>query len=380
MRGAGFAPSVVLRLQRCGRRKRLPHIALLLSLPAVLAAADGVVTNQTTGKPQANAAVSLLQMTQQGPQPIENTHTGADGRFALTKPIPPGGMGPLLVQVTYQGVQYNKVIPPGQPTTGLDIPIYDATRTPGPARVDQHMIVLEPANDGQLHVNEAWIFRNEGKTTWNDSENGTLRFELPEASGGKVNVSLLAPGGMPIQRPAQPAGKPNQFKVDFPIRPGESQVQMEWAMPFSNPGTYATHILTKGGVTRLVAPPGISIKGEGVDQLGQEPRTQAMIFGVKTDDIKVEISGTGAFQRDNQGGDQQQNDGSGSLSENLPKIYGLLLGNSSMGQSVLAVKWLLLSIFGMLGIAFAILYRRGNPGASSDNLASKADKNGRGRG
>src|SRR5262249_40906494 len=106
----------ILRGMRQTHGSSVMKVLLLLALPLVLAAADGVVTNQTTGKPQANAAVSLLQMTQQGPQPIENTHTGLDGKFALTRPIPPGGMGPLLVQVTYQGVQYNKVIPPGQPT------------------------------------------------------------------------------------------------------------------------------------------------------------------------------------------------------------------------------------------------------------------------
>lgn len=107
------------------------RLALLFALALVLSAADGIVTNQTTGKPQANASVSLMQMTQQGPQPIDNGRTGPDGKFALTKPVPPGGVGPLLVQVVYQGVQYNKVVPPGQPTSGLDIPIYESTKSQG---------------------------------------------------------------------------------------------------------------------------------------------------------------------------------------------------------------------------------------------------------
>jgi hypothetical protein len=288
-------------------------------------------------------------------------------------------MGPLLVQVTYQGVQYNKVIPPGQPTSGLDIPIYEASKTPGGARVDQHMMVLEPLPDGQLHVNEAWIFKNEGNTTWNDSDNGTLRFELPAAAAGKVQISLLAPGGMPIQRPAQPGGKPNTFKVDFPIRPGESQVQMDWSMPFTSPGTLESHILTKGGVTRLVAPPGITLKGDGIESLGQEPRTQAMVYGVKADDFTVAIEGVGQFARDGQ--QQGADDGSPSLSQNLPKIYGLLLGSANILEALNAVKWLVLTIFGMLALAFAILYRRGDPTVATDaKPETKAEKHGRGRG
>ena len=346
------------------------RIFFALALPALLAAADGLVTNQTTGKPQANAAVSLAQMTQQGPQPIESGRTGPDGRFALTKPVPPGGMGPLLIQVVYQGVQYNKVVPPNQPVSGLEIPVYEASKTPGGAKVDQHMLVLEPTPDGRIQVNEAWIFKNEGNTTWYDSDNGTLRFELPAAAEGKVQISLLAPGGMPIQRPALPGGKPNTFKIDFPIRPGESQVQMDWSMPFTSPGTFETHIITKGGVTRLVAPPGITLSGEGIESLGQEPRTQAMVYSVKGENLKVSVAGVGQFARD--GAQSGASEGSPGLSENLPKIYGLLLGNANMLQSLNAVKWLVITIFGMLALAFAILYRRGDPSNT------KASKNGRG--
>ena len=347
---------------------------LPLTLPILLTAADGIVTNQTTGKPQANANVSLMQMTAQGPQPIEIVHTGPDGKFITTKPIPPGGMGPLLVQVTYQGVAYNKVIPPGQSSTGLEVPIFEASKTPGGAKVDQHMMVLEPTPNGRLQVNEAWIFKNEGKTTWNDSDQGTLRFELPAAAEGKVQISLLAPGGMPIQRPALPGGKPNTFKIDFPIRPGESQVQMDWSMPFTSPGTFETHILTKGGVTRLVAPPGITLKGDGIESLGQEPKTQAMVYNVKDLNLKVDIAGVGTFARE--GAQQSSEDGSPPLSQNLPKIYGLLLGSATMPEALNAVKWLVISIFGMLALAFVLLYRRGDP---SEAIETKAAKNGRAR-
>ena len=351
---------------------------LFFLTPAFLAAADGIVTNQTTGKPQAGASVSLMQMTAQGPQPLENTRTGPNGKFVMTKPIPPGGMGPLLFQVVYQGVPYNKVVPPGQSTTGLEVPIFEVSKTQGGAKVDQHMMVLEPTKDGLLHVNEAWIFKNEGNTTWNDPELGTLRFELPAAAQGKVQISLLAPGGQPIQRPALPGGKPNTFKIDFPIRPGESQVQMEWSMPFTSPGTFENHILTRGGVTRLVAPPGITLKGDALESLGQEPRTQAMVYNLKGLELKVDISGVGAFGRD---GAQQgsESDGGQSLSQNLPKIYGLLLGSASMPEALNAVKWLVITIFGMLALAFVLLYRRGDP-ATEAKPDTKAAKHGRGRG
>ena len=45
----------------------------------------------------------------------------------------------------------------------------------------------------------------------------------------------------------------------------------------------------------------------------------------------------------------------------LPKLYGLLSANSSFGQSVSAVKWILITVLGMLALGFILLYRKGDP-------------------
>ena len=79
------------------------------------------------------------------------------------------------------------------------------------------------------------VAKNDGKTTWNDPDRGTLQFALPAAAQGKVEVNVLAPGGMPIRRAPDPGSKANTFKLDFPIKPGESRIDMSWAMPFSTP-------------------------------------------------------------------------------------------------------------------------------------------------
>ncbi len=50
--------------------------------------------------------------SQQGPQFIDSVKTDAQGKFEITKPIPPGGAGPLLLQAVYGGVQYNQMLPP----------------------------------------------------------------------------------------------------------------------------------------------------------------------------------------------------------------------------------------------------------------------------
>ena len=125
----------------------------------------------------------------------------------------------LLLQAAYAGVTYNHMLRPNAPATGVEIAVYEAIPKPGKARVNQHAVLLEPSGS-ELTVKEIYFYENGGSTTWNDPEGGTLRFYLPEAAAGKATVMAQAPQGMPIRRPADPAGKPEVFKVDFPIKPG----------------------------------------------------------------------------------------------------------------------------------------------------------------
>ena len=56
-----------------------------------------------------------------------------------------------------------------------------------------------------------------------DAANGTLHFYLPPEAKGIVSVTINAPGGMPIQRPAEKTNQPNVYKVSYPIKPGETR-------------------------------------------------------------------------------------------------------------------------------------------------------------
>jgi hypothetical protein len=272
-------------------------------------------------------------------------------------------------------VQYNKVITPGQPTTGVEVPVFESSKQQGGAQIQQHFMVLEPDVNGTITIDEIYVYLNDGKTTWNDPAKGTLQFALPAAAQGKVEVDVLAPGGMSIRRAPDPAGKPNEFKLDFPIKPGESRVEMHWSMPFTTPGVFEDKILAKGGPTRIVAPQGITFKGDGIVEAGTEPQTKATIYNVANADLKVNIEGVAVQQQAAGGGDDtaQQGNGGPAISENLPKLFGLTIADGNLWQSVLSVKWVLLSVLGMLAIGFVLLYRKGSPAeltAASSNSSS----------
>ncbi len=365
----------------------MKHLVLLITAATFAhAAVDGVVVNGTTGKPQAGATVTLFQTTNEGPQVKGSVKSDATGKFAVDSNVQPGqGGGPLLLQAVYGGVQYNKVVTPGMPTTGIEIPVFESAKNPGEAKVDQHMILLEPVAAGQIRVSETYIFKNDGKTTWNDPDRGTLQFAMPAAAQGKVEINVLAPGGMPIRRAADPGPKPNTFKLDFPVKPGESRVDMTWSMPFNTPGVFENKVLAKAGALRLVLPVGVTVQGSDVKLLGQEPTTKATIYDIKGPDIRVDVAGTGTLRDPNQqaepsGGGDSGGDGNAGpgLSENLPKLYGLAMGNATFLESVMAVKWVLVTILGMLAIGFALLYLKGDPNVATST--TKAPPNARGRG
>jgi hypothetical protein len=331
--------------------------------------------------------VTLYQTTQQGPQNLGSVKSDAQGKFAFTQDVKPAvGGGPLLIQAVYGGVQYNLVIPPGSPMSGVSIPVYESTKSPGQAKIDRHFFVLEPSPEGEMRVTEGFLYTNAGKTTWNDPDHGTLQFALPAAAQGKVEVNVTAPGGLPIRRAPDPLGKPNEFKLDFPIKPGETRVDLSWGMPFRSPGVFEDRILSKAGLIQMVAPPGVEFKGPDVTLLGQEPTTKSNIFGVKGPDVQIRVEGTGLFNAPAESGTA----GSGqNLAENFPRLYGLLAANSSFLESLLAVKWVLLTILGMLALGFTLLYRKGDPLQNAGNAAlpdaesetaTKASKHARGRG
>src|SRR6188472_2268635 len=138
--------------------------AFLLSTGVVLAAVEGVVTNQTTGKPQAGASVTLIELGT-GMKNLGSVKSGADGKFSLPFDLAPGA--PHLLQAQHQGVNYNRILQPGAPGTGLTVEVYDTSSTPRDGQVSQDMFLLEPTGT-EMAVSERIIFTNSGKYTYDD--------------------------------------------------------------------------------------------------------------------------------------------------------------------------------------------------------------------
>lgn len=314
-------------------------VLLLAVLP--LGAVDGVVTNRTAGRPQAQATVSLFKLGGAGPEMIESVKTGEDGRFAFAARLD----GPGMVQAVYQGVVYTRMLQGSTPPTGLSLEVFDVVKQAPP--VAQHMVLFEPS-EGRLAVTENFLFQNEGRTTYHDLANGTLRYFVPP-DAESIQITATAPQSVPVRQAPLKTPAANIYKLDLAIKPGETSVQISYTLPYRPPLKFASRRLFRGGPTSLIAPDGVQIEGEGLESRGQEPRTRASIFQTTAATYAVEITGEGALrQQSRESGDE----GGPSIEQILPRIY------SEQG-------WILGLSFGALFCAFVLLWRRGAQPAAS---------------
>lgn len=316
---------------------------VLLGATSLLASIEGVVANGTSGKPASGVNVTLLKPGAQGMQTLGSTVSDATGHFFFEKDQPGGG--PQLLQASYKGVTYNKLLTPNVPASNVDLNIYEPTKSPAIAKIAQQMLVLEPSSS-RMAVNETVVIQNDTKTTYNNDALGALRFYLPPAANGQVRVSAQGPQGMPLPRPAEKTDENDIFQVNFPVKPGETQIQVVYVLPVGSPLTFRGRVVNVKGMTsgplRLVVPPGVILAGNDVERIATEPRTQATIYSVKAvGDFSVEVAGRGSLQ----GGDEAastEDSESPSVTEGRPQIYKHLPWLITLALSILAVGFIVL--------------------------------------
>ncbi len=307
-----------------------------LALPAL--AVDGIITNATTGKPAAGVEVTLVEPSQKGMKTIAKAAADASGKFAFAETP----KGPSLLQVAYEGVTYSKMVMPGAPATGLHVEIYDATKKPV-AQVSQHMILVQPTGS-DLNINETFILQGNPKLTYNDHDNGTLQAYVPAGLKGEITVQATGPGGMPVTRSAEKTKQPNVYMIDYPIRPGETRIDLAYSVPAGSPAILEGKILHKEGKARLVTPNGVTLKGDGVADIGKEPQSQASIYDIKGTSYKVEVSGTGALQAAApEGGAQEEDQGQPQITQEPPHIYHKIYWIAGLSFAILGLGTYLLA-------------------------------------
>ncbi|HWB84318.1 MAG TPA: carboxypeptidase-like regulatory domain-containing protein [Bryobacteraceae bacterium] len=334
--------------------KKWGTILLACCAPA-FAAVSGTVIDRTTGKPVAGVSVELMKFGQGGMTPAASAKTDAKGSFAIDADV----QGPQMVRTTIDGVAYNKMVPPGTPSTGIVLDVYQVSKRPGPAKVTKHMILFQPNGSGQMVINETYIYENTGKTTWNDPDGGTLHYFMPTNATGQADVSATSAGSVAVPEFGEKTSRPDIFKVDFPVKPGETRFDLNYTVPYTMGQEYAGKIATKDEMTYLIVPNGVTIQGANLKDLGQEPRTQAHIYGLNTETYNVTLGGAEVAAAAPAAG-TDNSDAGPQIEQIMPRLYG-------------KAELILLLVLGILALGFALLYRA-HP---AQNTAKETNERGR---
>jgi hypothetical protein len=94
---------------------------------------------------------------------------------------------------------------------------------------------------------------------------------------------------------------------------------------------------------RLIVPPGVTVEGKDLQQLGTEPKTQATIYDVTARKFfDINVTGTGSLRNPNATSSGEETD-SPKVTEGLPKIYAHL-------------QWLVVLALGILAVGLFSLF------------------------
>ena len=265
-----------------------PILHAQTSTPAV----RGRVVNGTTNQPVANIQVDYIQL-QQGMTPAATVATDPQGRFRFPEEEFSGGPG--LLRVEYQGATYTHAVsPPPSRLEEIELRVFEASREPGLVTASEHFIFLNPVGDALWIVEQVVLVNRSVPPRTYVNPEGTYPFTLPAAPREGVQVSVEGSSHMPINQTPIPRQQANSFAISYPIRPGETQVRLEYALPYTSPYDFSKALDQQAERTDIVTPgQGVQIEGETLSALGTDPTTGFIGYQVTPvgSQVRLRVSG-----------------------------------------------------------------------------------------
>jgi hypothetical protein len=280
--------------------------ALFAASVSLAGTVHGSVINRTTGKPIPNTDVDLLSPTA-GMALLASVKSDAQGQFTATNDAI--GMGPVLIRATYQGVSFNAFLPPGRPQ--VDVEVFDVSKDPKTIVPASHVIIFQP-RDAKLIGAEEYNVKNDSKpaVAYFRTE-GNFEFAIPDKATLQ-NVTATGSLGMDVPQASIDKGK-GRYAIAYAFHPGETNIRLSYEVPY--PGNSASLKLPAayaGMRILLVAPPGVTLTGDGISAAGQEQGMNVFLHDALAakGSLAVSVSGVGSPQAagaaDGQGQQQGQ--------------------------------------------------------------------------
>jgi Carboxypeptidase regulatory-like domain len=328
---------------------------------ASLAQITGTVTNQTTHQPSVGDQVSLLN-PMQAMQEVAQTTTNAKGRYSLN--APPGGQ--FLLRVTHDGAPYYQQVTSG--TQALDMDVYSAgAHVPG---VTTEVLMLRAQTDAggaNLNVTEDFVVKNDSKPAMTQFSKTPFDLYLPEGAVVEATAAK-GPNGMPTAEELTPQSEKGLFSVMFPIRPGETQIEIAYHVPYTGSLKLNMKVAGQTDMFAVSLPKSMTFTAgpdaRFIPANGDLSAATFLARNVKAgQSVEFDLGGSGQLPRDNQGSDQSGAAGgnAGAPPDDAPgKGLGNPLDPNGTREPVSTkYKWWILGGLGLLLVAAAgVLLRK----------------------
>ena len=254
---------------------------------------DGTLKNGTTGKPAAGDEVVLIKLAQ-GMEEAARTKADASGHFSFKLP----DAGPHLIRAIHQDVTYHRMAPPG--ASSVEVEVYDVSKKVDGVSVTADVMRFQ-AQSSELQGIRLFAVNNTSQPPRTQMSDQNFEFFLPEGAQVDQAIAMTA-GGQPINSAPVPEKEKNRYKFAFPLRPGETQFQVVFHLPYSGelsvdpkPLYGAQHFVVMVPKTmQFTAAPGASF------QSMKDPRQSDAVVQVASNTeagqmLAFKISGTGAL-------------------------------------------------------------------------------------
>ena len=287
-------------------------VVTFISVAASAQNITGTVTNATTGKPSAGDDVTLLSLSQ-GMQEVASTKSDAKGHFSFAAPA--DSNAPHMVRATHEGVNY---FPQGGPlmpgATTAELTVYDsAKKLDG---LSQTVEVDRYQSDGkQLEGIALYAIRNQSQPPRTMADDKRT-FEIVLPDGAEVeSAQAKGPGGQPIAVELSPASQKNHYAFTYPLRPGETQFQVSYHMPYGGEASFSPKPLADVQHFVVMTPKSMSFTAKDAQRFQSMADAQSGVMvatNVKPgEDLSFRIAGTGIFPAEGQQGAQGGSDTGG---------------------------------------------------------------------
>ena len=310
---------------------------------------EGHVINGSTKRPVAKVQVNYVLMAQ-GMQPAASQVTDSEGKFHFDKL--PAANSPALLRVEYQGATYSRPVMPQQgPPVAMDVQVFDAGHDRGMVSVREHAIFLHPSGNTLLVLEQVILENRSNPAKTYVNPDGTFPYTLPATPRQPAQVTVEGPGGMPIKQSPIEKGSKNSFAIAYPIRPGETQIRVEYSLEYHAPFQFLKLLDLPADRVHVVTPGSqVQLAGDGlIPQGGTDPTTGFNGYQVtpKGNLVRLEISGDAPAKVPV--GDSQ-NEGVSEESASLVPIQ----------DPVSERRWIIVSAAGLVMLAGLVYHLRRN--------------------